>query len=98
MLEAHSIRASCRVRESREFLGGDLDNKTRGDTRASIDLPEEEELEQLPVRLGTAPRGLAVSTLFGDLGGELVGGGGLSGKMVPSIELCVSCSLDQPLS
>lgn len=97
MLEAHSIRASCRVRESREFLGDDLDNKTRGDTRASIDLPEEEELEQLPVRLGTAPRGLAVST-FGDLGGELVGGGGLSGKMVVSIELCVSCSLDQPLS
>lgn len=98
LLVVHSIRASCRVRESRELLGGDLDNKTRGDTRASIDLPEEEELEQLPVRLGTAPRGLTISSLFGDLGGELVGGGGLSEKMVASMELCVSCSLDQPLS
>lgn len=84
------------MRESREVLGGDLDNKTRGDTRASIDLPEEEELEQLPVRLGTAPRKLVVS-LFGDLGGELVGGGGLSDK-IASMELCISCPLDQPLS
>lgn len=98
MLEAYSIRASFRVRESRELLGDDLDSKARGDTRASIDLPEEEVLEQLPDRLGTAPRGLVVSTLFGDLGGELVGGGGRSEKMVASIELCVSCLLAQLLS
>lgn len=84
--------------ESRELLGDDLDSKVRGDTRASIDLPEEEELEQLPERLGTAPRGLAVSTLLGDLGGELVGGGGLSEKIVTSVELSVSCPLGQLLS
>jgi len=84
------------VRESRELLGDDLDNKARGDTRASIDLPEEEVLEQLPDRLGIAPRGLLVS--FGDLGGELVGGGGLSEKRVVSIEFCVSYFLAQPLS
>jgi len=98
LLEEYSIRASFRVRESRELLGDDLDSKARGDTRTSIDLPEEEELEQLPDRLGTAPRGFVVSTLFGDLGGELVGGGGLSEKMVASIEFCVSCLLPQPLS
>lgn len=86
------------MRESRELLGGDLDSKARGDTRASIDLPEEEVLEQLPDRLGTAPRGLVISILFGDLGGELVGGGGLSEKIAASIELCVSCLLAQPLS
>lgn len=96
-METHSIRAS--LRESDELLGDDLDSKTRGDTQASIDLPEEDELEQLPDRFGTAPRRLlAISTLFGDLGGELVGGGGLSEKMVASIEFCVSCPLDQPLS
>jgi hypothetical protein len=79
-------------------LGDDLDSKVRGDTRASIDLPEEEVLEQLPDRLGTAPRELVVSILFGDLGGELVGGGGLSEKMVASIEFCVSYFLAQSLS
>lgn len=98
LLLAYSNRASFRVRESRELLGGDLDSKARGDTRASIDLPEEEVLEQLPDRLGTAPRGLVISILFGDLGGELVGGGGLSEKIAASIELCVSCLLAQPLS
>lgn len=71
-------------------MGGDLDSKVRGDMRASIDLPEEEELEQLPDRLGTAPRGFALSILAGDLGGELVGTGGLSEKTDVSTELCVS--------
>lgn len=92
-----TIRASFLARESDEFFGDDLDSKVRGDTRASIDLPEEEELEQLPDRLGIAPRGLAVSTLSGDRGGELVGGGGLSGKIAVSIGLCGS-PRDQPLS
>lgn len=41
----------------------------------SVDLPEEEELEQLPDLRGIAPLGLPLS---GDLGGELLGGGGLS--------------------
>lgn len=95
----HSSRVSFRTRESRELLGGDLDRRARGETRRSIDLPEEEELEQLPDRLGTAPRAFATSTLSGDLGGELVGGGGRSEKIaVASIEFCVSCLLDQPLS
>lgn len=85
------------MRESRELFGGDLERKARGDTQASIDRPEEEELEQLPDRLGTAPRRPAIS-LFGDLGGELAGSGGLSEKMAASIEFCVSCPLVQPLS
>jgi len=78
-------------------LGDDLDSRTRGETRTSIDLPDEEELEQLPDRLGTAPRAFEASMLSGDLGGELVGGGGRSEKMA-SIEFCASCFLDQPLS
>jgi len=94
----HSSRASFRARESRELLGDDLDSRTRGETRRSIDLPDEEELEQLPDRLGTAPRAFAASMLSGDLGGELVGGGGRSEKMLASIEFCASCFLDQPLS
>lgn len=93
----HSSRASFRASESREHLGDDRDSRTRGETRMSIDLPEEEEeLEQLPDRLGTAPRAFPCSMLSGDLGGELVGGGGRSEKMVPSNEF--SCLLDQPLS
>lgn len=47
----------------------------RGDDVVSFDLQEEEELEQLPDLRGTAPLKLSLS---GDLGGELLGGGGLS--------------------
>lgn len=67
------------MRESVEFLGDDLESKIRGDIRTSTDLPEEEELEEeLSERLGIAPRGVVHSMLSGDLGGELVGGGGRS--------------------
>lgn len=64
-------------------------DKFRGETRGSDDLPEEE-LEQLPDRLGMAPLELSPSIWSGDLGGELVGGGGLSEIGDASMELCTS--------
>lgn len=65
-------------------------DKLRGETRGSDDRLEEEELEQLPDRLGTAPLRASPSIRFGDLGGELVGGGGLSAIGDVSMEFCGS--------
>ena len=73
-------------------------DKLRGETRGSEDLLEDEELEQLPDRLGTAPLGLSASIWSGDLGGELVGGGGLSDTGDASMQFCVSRPRGQQLS
>ena len=73
-----------------------LDN-IRGETRGSDDLPDEE-LEQLPDRLGTAPLELSPSIWSGVLGGELVGAGGLSETADASMELRTSWPRGQQLS
>lgn len=65
-------------------FGENLDGRVLGDILRSEDLDEEPELEQLPVLLGTAPLGDLDLGLweFGDLGGELDGGGGTSTGLV----------------
>lgn len=67
-----------------------LFDKLLGEILGSDDLEDEDELEQLPDRLGTDPLRLSPSIWSGDLGGELVGGGGLSETGDVSIELCTS--------
>lgn len=72
-------------------------DKFRGEMRGSEDRLEEE-LEQLPDRLGTAPLGFSASTLAGDRGGELVGGGGLSKMGDAAMEVCTSWPRCQQVS
>lgn len=79
-------------------FGENLEGRVLGEILKSEDLDEEPELEQLPVLRGTAPLGdlnLRLSG-FGDLGGELEGGGGFSPGLV-SMSL-ISELLDQLVS